>query len=373
MPYSGGGGISTGSAITGGTANTILYADASGNLASSTWLAANGAGVDTPTITFTKTMSGSSATSNYLNITGTLPSTNTADARGVQLSVTGAGSSAFVQSAMRIDYNGTFTGNATSFALLAKNSNVNGNVARLNAAIGGVAIANDSAGLVGGLFGVVQSGSGKRVALWARFADFSETGAAATLPTNSTVFLADNRNVAERIASFADNGTVKVDILDGGHMVLSNMTLTAGTMTVETDSQLRSTIHSFTWTNAQVAALGAALTGDIAVCTLPAKTVVKNAYVVITGQGAGTTTLTVSLGRTGANYIDYIVASDAQAAANTVYGDAAAERGTNLTGYDLPSYTGTTVVNCHFVATGANLDQVTGSTGRVIIETCLVP
>lgn len=148
--------------------------------------------------------------------------------------------------------------------------------------------------------------------------------------------------------------------------------LTAGTMTYENRGQLRSFIDSFTWTNAQVAALSGTA-GDILLGTLKAKQVVKNMYVVITGTAAGPTTVTVSCGRTGASYIDYIVASDAKVAANTVYGDASGERGTNLVGYDLPSYTATTAINCHFISTGANLSTTTGSTGRVIVEVDIVP
>ena len=128
-------------------------------------------------------------------------------------------------------------------------------------------------------------------------------------------------------------------------------------------------VTKFTWANADVVALGAVLSGELTVVTLAAKTFVRNAYIVITGQGAGVTTLTVSVGRAAAAYVDYIAAGDAKAAVNTVYGDTAGERGANLTGYDLPSYTGTTVVKAQFVATGANLDQVTGSTGTIYLET----
>ncbi len=149
--------------------------------------------------------------------------------------------------------------------------------------------------------------------------------------------------------------------------------LAAGTMTQANSALVRKTTHSFTWTNAQVVALGANLTGDITVCTLPAKTVVTNAYIVITGAATGPATLTVSLGRTSATYLDYLGNADAKAAANTTYGDAAGERGANLTGYDLPSYTATTDVKVHFIATVANLDQTVGGTGTVILETMLVP
>jgi hypothetical protein len=149
--------------------------------------------------------------------------------------------------------------------------------------------------------------------------------------------------------------------------------LTAGTMTATAPARTQKTLHRYDWTNAMVAALGAVTAGDIAVCTLPAKEVVTNAYVVINTAAGGTTTLTVAVGRTGAAYIDYIVASNAQAAANTVYGDASAERGSNLTGYDLPSFTGTTIVNAHFISTVSNLSAVTTSTGTVYLETMLLP
>lgn len=149
--------------------------------------------------------------------------------------------------------------------------------------------------------------------------------------------------------------------------------LTAATMTVASNAFVRSAVTKATWTNAQVVALGAVTAGDISVCTLPAKTRVKNVYVIIDSQAAGTTTLTVAVGRTSATYIDYIVASDAKVAVNTIYGDAVGERGTNLTGYDLPSYTATTTVYAHFISTVENLDQATTCTGTVVLETETLP
>lgn len=157
-----------------------------------------------------------------------------------------------------------------------------------------------------------------------------------------------------------------------GEFSLPNSTLTSGTLTVTSSAFSRQATHRFDWTNAMIAAL-TGTADDITVCTLPAKTVVKNAYVVITGSAAGPATVTVALGRTSAAYIDYIVASDAKAAANTVYGDASGERGTNLTGYDLPSFTGTTAVKVHFISTVANLSTITGSTGTVYLETVTLP
>lgn len=174
-------------------------------------------------------------------------------------------------------------------------------------------------------------------------------------------------------STIACNNTVGIGTNNAGQIRNITVNVTAGTMSYSMNSEYRSAWHSASWTNANVTALGAVTTGNISAFTLPAKFVIENMYVVITGAAAGPATVTVSCGRTGAAYIDYIVASDAKAAANTVYGDAAAERGTNLVGYDLPSYTATTVVNCQFISTGANLNTVTGSTGTVIFKTAMVP
>jgi hypothetical protein len=157
----------------------------------------------------------------------------------------------------------------------------------------------------------------------------------------------------------------------------TDLILTASTMAAESTGILSTSTHSYTWTNAQVAALGATTTGDINVATLPAKTQVLDAMVVITGAASGPTTVTVSCGDAiaGTPFINYVVASDAKAAANTVYGDAVAERGTSLDAefWYLPSYTATTLVTCHFISSGGNLSTVTGSTGRVVLSTRLLP
>lgn len=96
----------------------------------------------------------------------------------------------------------------------------------------------------------------------------------------------------------------------------------------------------------------------------------------LTVSGSGTlsggedlTTLTVSCGRAGSTYLDYIVASSAKAVSGTVYGDAHAERGTNMDDYtgDLPSYSVTTPIYLQFVAVGTNLENVVSSSGRVIM------
>ncbi len=151
--------------------------------------------------------------------------------------------------------------------------------------------------------------------------------------------------------------------------------LTPGTAVVGAQAKIGSVVSKFSWTNAQIVALGAVLSGNIALCTLPAKTIVKRVLINITGTAAGTTTLTVSMGRTAATFLDYIIASNAQVGANTVYGDATGELGTSMSTFvgDLPSMTATTLVNLQFVSTVQNLDQCTGSTGDCWLETITLP
>lgn len=149
--------------------------------------------------------------------------------------------------------------------------------------------------------------------------------------------------------------------------------LTAGTMTYSTKALLGTTIHRFDWTNAMIVALGAVGAGDITVCTLPAQTVVTNVYVVINTPDTSANALTVAVGRTAAAYTDYIGASDAKAVGGTVYGAVVGDRGANLTGYDLPSYSATTDVVAHFIKAVTALNTVVACTGSVLIETLLLP
>lgn len=371
--------ITAGTSTVTGATSCLMYANASSTLQCASWLAAVDAGAGTPTITFTKTPSGSSTTSNFLNITATHPSTLTTATYGVLEDITTSGASTFPKVGHGIFLNAGATESGGSTGLYVANL-YQGNS---KSAFGILGFQNDQSGTStnAGIVGITPTGTSRGFGVLAVLTSSGDPTLSAPgingglVPTlvGTAALGASNHNGTNNILNLYDSTTLKVAVIDGGNMALYNMALTAGTMAVERNSQALTTTHSATWTNAQVVALGAATTGNITAFTLPAKTVVENAYVVITGQGAGTTTLTVSCGRTAAGYIDYIVASDAKAAANTVYGDASGERGTNLTGYDLPSYTATTDVICQFVSTGANLDQVTGSTGRLILKTSLVP
>jgi hypothetical protein len=151
--------------------------------------------------------------------------------------------------------------------------------------------------------------------------------------------------------------------------------LTTGTMTPETQGQLRNVTHSYAWTNAMLTAGAAATTWDVTVATLPAKTQLLDAVVVILTPQTAAGTLSVQCGDTG-TFVNYTCPTgcDAKAAANTVYGDALAERGIAIDTefWYLPSYTATTTVTCRFISNAA-MSTMTASTGRVILTTRLLP
>lgn len=150
-----------------------------------------------------------------------------------------------------------------------------------------------------------------------------------------------------------------------GGATFTGVAMTAGTMTVTNAGNNAVMVSRYDWTNAMVVALGAVTTGNIAVCTLPVKTAVLNAWIVIDTPDTSTNALTVSCGVTAAAYTDYVAANNAKAAANTIYSSAA------LTSF--PSATGTTVVNAQFIKTTTNLNTVTGSTGHVYLVTQALP
>lgn len=173
----------------------------------------------------------------------------------------------------------------------------------------------------------------------------------------------------------------RTDITNGFmYGTASTFTLTAGTMTGNTVGFVRPAWFKFAWTNAMIAALGAGTTVNMAICTLPAKTLVKRCIMVVGTAATHAGTLTMSVGRTAAVYNDFLLAGDIKAAANTVYGDVQSEIGADLTGTAgvglmdaLPSYTGTTVVNAQFISTVADVNTTTTSTGIVYLQVELLP
>lgn len=369
-----------------------------------------------------KTMSGSSTTSNFFSVTGTMPTSPSAITTGVLESITaatsgqllyghqttitaasasfsnGTAAGGFHNSIISTAGNGdplqsaTFVDSQAGIYASSTGADQKGHIGIRGYASGGggsathwgvVGFANGSGGPnplnIGGLFAANGTAT-------------AAIGVAGILGTASPTWgvvaagLFDNGTIAGNILAARDNAaafpttgaTATWRIADGAVPQAGLGVLTSATMTAESQAQqLGGLIHSYTWTNAMVTALGAVTTGDITVATLPAKTRLLNAYVVIVTPDTSANALTVSCGDAvgGTPFINYVVASDAKAAANTVYGDAVAERGTSIDveWYYLPSYTGTTLVTCHFIKTTTFLNSVVGSTGRVILETSLIP
>lgn len=409
--------VAPGTTSVSGCTNRLLYGDASAVLnceAALTYTAATNTLVlgttttaGTATTTWDDAMAGSSATDNFLNITGTTPTTLSAAAQAVLFDITTAGSSAQGIRGVSVALNAGYTGGTqVSGFYSAPNVTGNGaltqaaylasvtNPAQTNVAYDMVSVgsqANKTAGFraqigngashAGALVGVESLINHAIGNTGSAVAGYFSLGATAPAATNLVAgIVCDNAAIAAPCFIARDNGaalpttgaTATTQIMDGAQLQLGNMVLTTTTATAAVQAQVRTGWHSYEITTAMVnTALGAGTTGDVSMFTMPAKTVLENAYVIVTEAAAGPNTLTIACGRTSALYIDYIVASDAKAAANTVYGDASAERGTNLTGYDLPSYTGTTTVNCHFIA-GNTTDLTTGQY-RLDVKTSLVP
>lgn len=366
-------------------------------------------------------ITGSSLTSNFFSVTATTPSSLSGNTFGTADFITGAGSSnlgAILGSRitwLKAGYTGPSTtvgtwslnsSAGTGASYLGGDTSVLGNIGHLGQASSSTAGANigvmgfssnagsgNSVGLVGfsdsgavsvGVIGVVNGGTQRNGAYF---------GFNTAAPNREAGLLVDNGSRAAPIAVFRDNGsaaptsaaTAGWEVLDGGIPRADLGILTSATMAAETQAYaLGSLLSSYTWTNAQVVALGATTTGDITVATLPAKTVVKRALVVILTADTSANALTVSCGdaTVGTPFTNYVLPGDAKAAANTVYGDAISGAETGASLFDatakwnpgfLPSYTATTLVTCHFIKTTTNLSTVLTSTGRVILETALLP
>lgn len=127
----------------------------------------------------------------------------------------------------------------------------------------------------------------------------------------------------------------------------------------------------YQWTNATIVAGAGGLTLDATVGTIPAKSQPLSAYVIVDGQATfAAGTLKAGLGVAGTTYVDWIVSSDIKAAAGTVYGDAAAERGTDMA---IKFYTTAQTVKSQFIAGAGDLANVTGSSGTIYVTYMVFP
>jgi hypothetical protein len=203
-------------------------------------------------------LSGSSITSNFLNVTGTLNSTNSAEADGVAINITGAGSSSQNQVAANVSLLAGYTGSLTTEAISANNYSVGtGNVisgaATLAANIGMVSVAratatsstnmggfiwatggqknvgvvgdatlsqyNNAAGISIGTIGFAKRAHSSAIHIGGYF------GLQTAAPTfESAALIADNGAETSPIFLLRDNGTKVLTVADGGAVRIGDAT-----------------------------------------------------------------------------------------------------------------------------------------------------
>jgi hypothetical protein len=121
-------------------------------------------------------------------------------------------------------------------------------------------------------------------------------------------------NFVNRALGLEYGGAALLKVTDGstgsGNIEASTAITAVGTAAY--NGVIRTGVYKRAWTNAEVAGLSGK-DAELKVATLPAKTVVRNAYVIVNTNESYLSDLTVALGRTGALYVDYIVASNAKA------------------------------------------------------------
>ena len=322
-------------------------------------------------------------------ISGDLAITGTLDVTGVATfttTVTGSGN-IMAGAAFAIGFTGRSQWKSSADGVLEAYAADGSTRASIRSSIGttavpGFSLPNSAGTFSGNRLYVTGGASAEALFLVAGGFDWVKIDRGASTQTFRGTLYISSADVTTMDAGMAKLGTGVVKPVTtsaaAGDMQAPKSILTAGTMTATSTVQslMRRSVSKFAWTNAMVTALGAATTGDITICTLPAKFVVTNVLLVVDTAETALTSLTGAVGRTGAGYIDYVVASSLKAAANTVYGDADAERGTNMSptkAIDLPSYTGTTDVKMHFISGVENLDQAVACTGTVLIEGYLLP
>jgi len=125
-------------------------------------------------------------------------------------------------------------------------------------------------------------------------------------------------------------------------------------------------VIKYDWTNAEIVAAGTGGTSAlITIGTLPAKSQLLSAYAIVGTQATfAAGTLTVGVGRTNPTYVDFLAAGDVKAAAATIYGNAAAERGTDAA---IQYVAADTPVKAIFTGGAGDLANVTTSTGTIYL------
>jgi hypothetical protein len=146
-----------------------------------------------------------------------------------------------------------------------------------------------------------------------------------------------------------------------GTIINPSQKLTAASLTMVSTGEIRNSISKFEWTNDMIVSLGANTTGSLTVCTLPPKTAIKNAIIVITGSATNITTLNGEI-----KAINNQLLRD----------DIDFKQGANYNSFsDYPTYidyVNSTLVTLNLTCSD-NLEQVLTSSGVIYLETYTLP
>lgn len=198
-------------------------------------------------------MGGSSATDNFLNITGTLPTTLSALTTGIDVQLTSAGSSAQNIIGARFYTLAGFTGAASTYGLVGRNAAAStvafATAAGLGGAIGTVGQCDGGTGCIGlagtgsagtnsvggAFYGAGTSTLSLGVIGQANPAATTRVGGFFGLSTATPTFasaalMADNGSAANDIFVGRDNGTAVFSVTDGGPVTMTS-TLTSSRTT----------------------------------------------------------------------------------------------------------------------------------------------
>ena len=187
-------------------------------------------------------------TESFINVTGTLPASGSAETYGTKIAVTGAGTAAYPQTALRVDLAAGYTGVYNTAAVYGKNASAVNNpgavmtqgvvgeassakenvgvfgkalaAADVNIGIGGTAATGSSNSSVG-VFGGVNPVSGTEARAYGvvgilNAGNTSAGIASGLIAAGSAAAMFDNRDAGLPILLAKDNGTTVFSINDGG-------------------------------------------------------------------------------------------------------------------------------------------------------------
>lgn len=162
------------------------------------------------------------------------------------------------------------------------------------------------------------------------------------------------------------DGTTPKNIESGNYRSMPGVASGAGNLSEIATGEARTVWQRYDWNNSNIANLGAVTSANVKICTLPARTIVTNAVMILTTGASGALTIAASIGSIGPNYTNLLGSSSLKAADGTVYGLPPASA-------DLLALSVPTDVYLRVVSTVGNLNITTGSSGTIYLETAVLP